>query len=275
MSKLRSVSTGTWSDPWFEELDPKKKLIFLYLITNEKTNMLGIYEASVKKISFETGINKEDVSTCLNHFEKDGKIKYQNNFIILVNFLKHQNFNTNMKKGAIKVYELLPKGLKANNLKLDESNAIESFERLSNHYGTVSKREYKLNINPNLNLEKEDNKEKTAKAEILKQKNELFLNFWDLYDKKAGKEKVLSKWLKLSQEEMKTVFNHLPLYVESTPDKKFRQNPLTYLNQKSFNNEIINSSETRKTNSGVSTKYSEAYKQDQQRTDSNVDFTHL
>ena len=122
---------------------------------------------------------------------------------------------------------------------------------------------------------REDNKEKTAKAEILKQKNELFLNFWDLYDKKAGKEKVLSKWLKLSQEEMKTVFDHLPLYIESTPDKQFRQNPLTYLNQKSFNNEIINNSETGKTNTGVSTKYSEAYKQDQQRTSSDVDFTHL
>ena len=159
MSKLRSVSTGTWSDPWYEELKPHQKLIFLYLITNEKTNMLGIYEASVKKISFETGVNKDDITKCLNQFEIDGKIKYQNNFIILVNFLKHQNFNTNMKKGAIKVYDSLPKDLKVNGLTLDDSNPIESFESLSNHYGTVSKRESNINPKPkekegNLRLQK-------------------------------------------------------------------------------------------------------------------------
>ena len=147
MSKLRSVSTGTWSDPWYEELEPHQKLIFLYLITNEKTNMLGIYEASVKKISFETGVKKDDITKCLDQFEIDGKIKYQNNFIILVNFLKHQNFNTNMKKGAIKVYDSLPKDLKVSGLILDDSNPIESFESLSNHYGTVSKRESNTNTN--------------------------------------------------------------------------------------------------------------------------------
>ena len=153
MSKLRSVSTGTWSDPWYEELEPHQKLIFLYLITNEKTNMLGIYEASVKKISFETGVKKDDITKCLDQFEIDGKIKYQNNFIILVNFLKHQNFNTNMKKGAIKVYDSLPKDLKVSGLVLDDSNPIESFESLSNHYGTVSKRESNIK-------EKEKPKEK-------------------------------------------------------------------------------------------------------------------
>jgi hypothetical protein len=178
------------------------------------------------------------------------------------------------EKIRIKRSEAGQKSAEVRKTKGTKSTSVKSVKQTSTN-STVSVND-NVNVTVNVNDKVKDiNKEKTAKAEILKQKNELFLNFWDLYDKKAGKEKVLSKWLKLSQEEMKTVFNHLPLYVESTPDKKFRQNPLTYLNQKSFNNEIINSSETRKTNSGVSTKYSEAYKQDQQRTDSNVDFTHL
>ena len=178
------------------------------------------------------------------------------------------------EKIRIKRSEAGQKSAEARKSKGTKSTSVESVEQDSTN-PTVSVND-NVNVTVNVNDKVKDiNKEKTAKAEILKQKNELFLNFWDLYDKKAGKEKVLSKWLKLSQEEMKTVFDHLPLYVESTPDKKFRQNPLTYLNQKSFNNEIINNSEAGKTNSGVSTKYSEAYKQDQQRTDSNVDFTHL
>ena len=75
MSKLRSINTAIWSDTWFEDLTPNEKLLFIYLITNEKTNMLGVYEASVKKISFETGINKETVSKALKGFETIGKVK--------------------------------------------------------------------------------------------------------------------------------------------------------------------------------------------------------
>ena len=53
MSKLRSLNTAFWSDTWVEDLEPLKKLLFIYLVTNDKTNMLGIYEASIKKISFD------------------------------------------------------------------------------------------------------------------------------------------------------------------------------------------------------------------------------
>jgi len=74
MSKLRSVSTAFWSDPFIEELTPSEKLLYLYFITNEKTNMLGIYELSIKKISFETGLNKETVLKALESFERINKI---------------------------------------------------------------------------------------------------------------------------------------------------------------------------------------------------------
>ena len=109
MAKLRSVSTAFWSDPFIEDLTPNQKLLFLYLITNEKTNMLGIYEASIKKISFETGIENTNVKKDLEEFEKLEKVKYINNYVILINFMKHQNFNTNMKKSAIDCYNSLPK----------------------------------------------------------------------------------------------------------------------------------------------------------------------
>ena len=99
MAKLRSVSTSTWSDPWFEELSVEHKLIFLYLLTNEKTNMLGIYEASARKIAFETGVDSKTVKSVLNDFEEFGKVSYSENYVIMINFLKHQNFNVNMKKG--------------------------------------------------------------------------------------------------------------------------------------------------------------------------------
>jgi len=139
MAKLRSVSTAFWSDPFIEELTPSEKLLYIYFITNEKTNMLGIYEVSFKKICFETGINKETVIKAFEVFQRLNKIKYEHGYIILVNFMKHQNYNTNMKKSAIETYLSLPKVLIDSNIKLDKNNPSEAFETLSNALGMVRK----------------------------------------------------------------------------------------------------------------------------------------
>lgn len=144
MSKLRSVSTAFWSDPFIEELTPSEKLLFLYFITNEKTNMLGIYEVSIKKISFDTGLEKEVIENALKGFERLSKVKYYNNHIVLINFMKHQNFNPNMKKSAIDVYNSLPNMLKIKDIVISKEEYLKGFERLLNHYGMVPKVEYNI-----------------------------------------------------------------------------------------------------------------------------------
>ena len=64
--------------------------------------------------------------------------------------------------------------------------------------------------------------------------------WWNLYDKKRGKEKCMAKWEKLSIEEKELCIEATPAYVSSTPDKAYRKDPLTYLNGKCWNDEIIN-----------------------------------
>jgi hypothetical protein len=144
MSKLRSLSTAFWSDPFIEDLSPNHKLLFIHLITNDKTNMLGIYEASVKKIAFETGIKKEDVLKGLEAFEKSSKVKYVDNYVFLINYMKHQNYNTNMKKSAIDIYNSLPNNLKDSGLSVSKNNPSKGFETLLKHFGMVSKVEVEL-----------------------------------------------------------------------------------------------------------------------------------
>lgn len=157
MSKLRSVSTAFWSDPFIEDLTPNEKLLFLYLITNDKTNMLGIYEVSIKKISFDTGLNKDVIEKALKEFERLSKVKYIKNHIVLVNFMKHQNYNTNMKKSAIDIYNELPNELKNSELSISKDNPLKGFESLLNHYGMVSKVEYE--DEEEIELEKEGKEE--------------------------------------------------------------------------------------------------------------------
>lgn len=76
----------------------------------------------------------------------------------------------------------------------------------------------------------------------------LFDNFWDDYDKKVGsKEKLRKKWDKLSDTNKLKIKDHIPLYKKSQPDKKYRKNPETYINNKSWNDEIITSNGNRNT----------------------------
>lgn len=67
-----------------------------------------------------------------------------------------------------------------------------------------------------------------------------FSNFWDLYSKKKDRHKCELKWEKLSEEEREQIIKHVPDYVSSTPDVMYRKNPLTYLNGKCWEDEVIN-----------------------------------
>jgi uncharacterized protein YdaU (DUF1376 family) len=66
-----------------------------------------------------------------------------------------------------------------------------------------------------------------------------FEEFWDLYDYKKSRDKAEKAWKTLNQEEKALALQHAPVYAQSTPDKQFRKHPTTYLNNKSFNDEII------------------------------------
>jgi hypothetical protein len=66
-----------------------------------------------------------------------------------------------------------------------------------------------------------------------------FEKFWELYNKKADKKECLAKFKKLSKKDIEQIFIHVPKYVLSTPDVQFRKNPKTYLNNRSWENEIL------------------------------------
>lgn len=67
-----------------------------------------------------------------------------------------------------------------------------------------------------------------------------FEEFWVLYDKKVGsKPKLLKKWAKLKETDKKAIFEYIPKYKLSQPDKQYRLNPETFLNNQSWNNELI------------------------------------
>lgn len=79
----RKFDTGTWQDPWFEDLSPEAKLAFIYLWTNETCNQAGIYEISEKRIKFELGYGIDTIYSELDtkiFWDKDKKTIWVKNF---------------------------------------------------------------------------------------------------------------------------------------------------------------------------------------------------
>lgn len=76
------------------------------------------------------------------------------------------------------------------------------------------------------------NKEQCTKIE--------FDLFWNSYDKKVGdKDKIKAKWNSLNIEDQKLILVHVHRYKIAQSDKKYRKDPSTYLNNKSWFDEII------------------------------------
>lgn len=100
MAKKRMISTNFWSDPWVvDELNPLDRYLFLYFLTNEKTNISGAYELSLRTISNETGIEKEEVMRMLKRLES--RLVYEKGWVILRKAVKHQNYRSPKIESAL------------------------------------------------------------------------------------------------------------------------------------------------------------------------------
>ncbi|NQZ67920.1 MAG: hypothetical protein HRT89_07610, partial [Lentisphaeria bacterium] len=143
----RYIESSIWADSWFENLDSSDKLLFFYLLTNDRTNMLGIYEVSMKKISFDTGLTTKAICKGFEGFAKASKAFYTDeNYVVLKNFLKHQRFNANMKKSALAIYKDLPNSLKIKDLKLSNLTLEQGFESLCQGFGIFNLIEVEVEI---------------------------------------------------------------------------------------------------------------------------------
>ena len=154
MSKLRSVNTKFWDDTFIVDLDPKEKLLFLYLITNPLTNLLGIYEISIRKISFDTGLTQETVQKGLERFGTVRKAFFVENYIILPNWLKNQKLNANMRKAVEREFNELPNWLKENILANDSEGLGNGYETIRNGLGMI--RQIEVEVEDEIEDEVED-----------------------------------------------------------------------------------------------------------------------
>lgn len=97
----RSFDDGFWGDSFVQELSKDAKLLFAFLWTNKRCNSAGIYEITLKTISFETGLDIGVLPQLLKVLEPKVKWVDSENIIWVKNFLKHQPHSSPLYMKAV------------------------------------------------------------------------------------------------------------------------------------------------------------------------------
>tara|TARA_R110002020_G_scaffold9539_2_gene37439 strand:- start:7250 stop:7750 length:501 start_codon:yes stop_codon:yes gene_type:complete len=79
--------------------------------------------------------------------------------------------------------------------------------------------------------------------------------FWNLYDKKVDMKSAKSSFMNLTIAEMGEAIKGVKAYVDTTPNKKYRKNASSWINQKGWKNELKLDKDNKETNRYVKPKY--------------------
>ena len=111
MAKFRQIRTSFWKDAYIQdEMTAEDKFFYLYLMTNDQTSQIGIYEITKKKMSFDLGYSMESINALVTRFETYHKlIKYDSETreIILLDWAKD-----NLNRGGKPFIDLIISELK-------------------------------------------------------------------------------------------------------------------------------------------------------------------
>ncbi|EJS45767.1 hypothetical protein ICG_05867 [Bacillus cereus BAG1X1-3] len=112
MAKYRHVQTSFWSDARVsEEMTPEDKYFYLYLMTNEHTNQIGVYQITRKQMAFELGYSIESAKALLDRFMNHHNLVVYNEETREICILNWGKYNLN--KGGKPIEDCIKKELKS------------------------------------------------------------------------------------------------------------------------------------------------------------------
>jgi len=214
----RFIDTDIFKKQFIRGLDPRSKLFFFYLITD--CNHAGIWDCDWEVASIRCGCDL-DKDFVIENFKGKLVLFDDDTKIFIPSFIEFQYGELNPENRAHKsVIDIL------NKYNLDK---IKPLTRPFQGCKDMDKDQYK-----------DMDKVKVDRGGMgEKDLNIPFDAFWDAYKKKVGeKDKLSKKWSKLTDEERVLIMEYVPKYVMVTPVKKFRKNPETFLNNKSWLDEL-------------------------------------
>lgn len=98
--KTRILHTKVWKDKFFVELTPTEKLFFIYLLTNERVNIIHCYELTEREIQFDTGIDTPTIKGMKKKLQEKDKIFFHKDWIYLRNASKYESYSGSKNERA-------------------------------------------------------------------------------------------------------------------------------------------------------------------------------
>lgn len=244
MNKLANLLTSDAFIPLNRELlkqikDLSATAYLGYLIDKYKyfsqTNTLQIFDG--KEYFFNTQSDIEEV-LCLSPYQQRGCLKVLMDLNLVSVVYKNIPPKTYFFIDFSNISKLLD--LKELSSKKDTSSIdVKKLDLCMSKNLTYITKNKSTNNNKNNNTifnTKEEEKEKIYKKE---KEKFTFDEFWQKYDYKISRPKCEKLYAKIKVADREKIFQHLEKYIPSTPEKKFRKHPSTYLNNKAWEDEII------------------------------------
>ncbi|MCG3176871.1 MAG: hypothetical protein MOGMAGMI_01835 [Candidatus Omnitrophica bacterium] len=94
--KTRIIHTKIWKDNWFSSLPKNSKLLFLYLVSNEDVNMIGIYEANDMEMKLWLGFNDKELQEAKEFLR--AKVIFKNGWVKILNHDKYNSYGNGEKQ---------------------------------------------------------------------------------------------------------------------------------------------------------------------------------
>ncbi len=98
--------------------------------------------------------------------------------------------------------------------------------------------------------EKEEKERREEKERNMFDDEDDFSFFWDAYGKKTGRTPTHQKWKRLPKKDKEEILSKVIEYAAQFSDKQFQPNPLTFLNQRRWEDEIQEPQKTKPNEKG-------------------------
>lgn len=197
------IHTKVWKDEYFGNLNRVEKLLFIYLLTNDKANICGIYELSDREIKFDLDITEPELQEAKERFQKDGKFIFLNSWVRVVNYEKYNPY-TGSKNESAKDSELNLCPIELKEYPIDTLSTIS--DSLTNHIsisntntnkGVVrGKHQYQENEVPDDVCTEIANKYRLQEKDVIKKRDDMALWSMSNGEKKADWKATLMNWVR-------------------------------------------------------------------------------
>lgn len=220
MAKQRFINTKFWDDTYIITLDPTEKLLFIYFLTNPLTNICGGYEINLRRVALDTGVEENTVRTIVKRFSDEGRIFFVDGWLIIKNFIKHQQDNPKILSGIRLAISEIPSQIR---------------DRVKIEYGYDMDSISHSNTNSNTNNKSNNNALQGSLS---------FDEFWKEYPNKKAKPKAFESWKKISPDDslFKEIMSGLGKAKNSQQWRKdngqYIPHPTTWLNQQRWTDEV-------------------------------------